>query len=122
MSPTSSSRRWPTKATWTATPYRSRFRRRTDSGQSLSYAATGLPAGLSVRQRPPALSPGPSAQQDSASGPYAVTITASDATDSASTSLTWDVAHLSVTNPGDQTNAEGDAVAASGFQTTRPIP
>ena len=48
---------------------------------------------------------------DSQSGPYAVTVTASDGTDSAATSFTWDVAHLAVVNPGDQINAEGDAVS-----------
>ena len=82
----------------------------TESGQSLTYTATGLPPGLSIssasgvisgtigaRLPHPALTP--------------VTITASDATDSANTSLTWNVAHLAVTSPGNQTNIEGDAVS-----------
>ncbi|HVS40443.1 MAG TPA: putative Ig domain-containing protein, partial [Gemmataceae bacterium] len=82
----------------------------TESGQSLSYGATGLPPGVSINSTSGVIS-GSIGATDSSSGPYAVTITASDATDSASTSLTWNVSHLSVTNPGDQINAEGDAVS-----------
>ena len=82
----------------------------TTSGLPLQYGASGLPAGLTIDANTGLIS-GTVGATDSQSGPYAVTATASDGTDSASTSFTWDVAHLAVVNPGDQTNAEGDAVS-----------
>ena len=80
------------------------------SGQPLTYGAAGLPSGLSIDPNTGVIAGTVGAGTASAT-PYAVTVTASDVTDSTNTTFNWDVAHLAVNNPGDQTNAEGDIVS-----------
>ncbi len=79
-------------------------------GASLSYSASGLPAGLSIDSSAGVIS-GSISSNASASSPDAVTVTATDGTDPASTSFTWTVQNFALENPGDQTNSEGDAVS-----------
>jgi hypothetical protein len=78
------------------------------SGDSWTYAATGLPSGLSID---------PSSGQiggtiTGSASTYSVSVTASDGQGaSASQSFTWKVSTLSVINPGAQSGAVGDSVA-----------
>ena len=94
----------------------------TDSSSgTLSYAATGLPAGLKINPSTGAIT-GTVATGGAADGPYSVTATASDGTYSDSQTFTWTITSpITVTNPGDQTNNEGDtvslAISASGSGT-----
>ncbi|SEM04414.1 putative Ig domain-containing protein [Streptacidiphilus jiangxiensis] len=80
-------------------------------GASLTYSATGLPAGLSIS------SSGLISGTPSASGTSTVSVTATDSTGaSGSTSFTWTVnpsstETVSVTNPGSQTGTVGTAVS-----------
>ncbi|MEY9878452.1 F0F1-type ATP synthase membrane subunit c/vacuolar-type H+-ATPase subunit K, partial [Streptacidiphilus sp. MAP12-33] len=81
-------------------------------GASLTYSATGLPAGLSIS------SSGLISGTPSASGSSSVSVTATDSTGaSGSTSFTWTVnpsggnETVSVTNPGNQTGTVGTAVS-----------
>jgi hypothetical protein len=82
------------------------------SGQTLSYAATGLPTGLSIS------SSGLISGTPSASGSFSVKVTATDTTGaSGSASFTWTVSAatggntVTVTNPGSQTGTVGTAVS-----------
>ena len=80
---------------------------------ALTYSATGLPPGLSISTT--GLISGTVSSGDSANGPYAATVTASDGTYSSSQTFTWNVAHadttaLTMTAPGGQTNVAGDSV------------
>ncbi len=79
-------------------------------GHSLTFSATGLPAGLSIDSTFGVIS-GTISANASASSPYAVTVTATDGTDPASTSFTWTVQNFALENPGDQSNSEGDVVS-----------
>ncbi|MEZ0066390.1 hypothetical protein ABIA32_002400 [Streptacidiphilus sp. MAP12-20] len=80
-------------------------------GASLSYTATGLPAGLSIS------SSGLISGTPSAAGTSSVTVTATDSTSATgSTTFSWTVnpvstETVSVTNPGNQTGTLGVAVS-----------
>jgi hypothetical protein len=84
------------------------------NNESLTYSASGLPAALSINTATGLIS-GTVAAGAAANGPYAVTISASDADgNSAAQQFTWNVTapdSLTLTNPGAQTNAEGDTAA-----------
>ncbi len=81
------------------------------SGASLQYTAVGLPAGLSINSSTGLIS-GTIAAGASANGPYLPIITASDGVSSASTVFNWAVANpIVITNPGVQSNVEGNAVS-----------
>ncbi|MGF1430528.1 putative Ig domain-containing protein [Kitasatospora sp. LaBMicrA B282] len=81
------------------------------SGQSLTYSATGLPAGLSIS------SSGLISGTPSTAGTSSVSVTATDTTDaSGSTSFSWTVAGntgntVTVTNPGSQSGTVGTAAS-----------
>ncbi|WP_063643519.1 putative Ig domain-containing protein [Catenulispora acidiphila] len=84
----------------------------TDSaGKSLTYSATGLPAGLSIS------SSGAITGTPTGTGTSSVTVTASSGTASGSTSFTWTVnpqggtETVSVTNPGNQTSTQGTVIS-----------
>ncbi|HEX4704783.1 MAG TPA: Ig domain-containing protein, partial [Pseudonocardiaceae bacterium] len=82
------------------------------SGQTLTYSATGLPAGLSINSSSGLISGTPSA-----TGTSSVTVTAKDTTNATgSTSFTWTVNSaggntVTVNNPGNQTSTAGSAVS-----------
>jgi hypothetical protein len=77
------------------------------SGESLTYSATGLPAGLSIDSSTGLISGTPTTP-----GSSSVTITATDSTESFGIVLfTWTVdATLTVDNPGNQTTTVGTSV------------
>jgi hypothetical protein len=79
-------------------------------GLTLTYGATGLPTGLSINTGTGVIS-GTIANTADTGSPYSVTVTASDGSNSASQSFTWTVARLTLTNPGNQQNAEGAPVS-----------
>jgi hypothetical protein len=79
-------------------------------GASLTYSATGLPAGLSINSSTGVIS-GTVANTADTSSPYAVTVTATYSTFSASQSFTWSIVHIAVTAPANQSNADGDTVS-----------
>ncbi len=88
----------------------------TDSNSAtLTWSATGLPAGLSINSATGAIT-GTVTDGDAAAGPaYSVTVTASDGTYSNSETFTWNIANPSdsaptLTNPGPQANQAGDSV------------
>jgi|GEM_PF-4547766 len=77
---------------------------------ALRFTATGLPTGLSINST--GLISG--TINGNVSGTSTVTVTASDGSNQASVSFSWQVASLSppvLTNPGTQNNAEADAVS-----------
>ena len=81
------------------------------SGQTLTYSATGLPAGLSINSSTGLISGTPTT-----AGTSSVTVTATDTTGaSGSASFTWTINPapntVSVTNPGNQTGTVGTAVS-----------
>ena len=82
------------------------------SGQTLTYSATGLPAGLSVNSSTGLISGTPTT-----AGTSTVTVTATDTTGaSGSASFSWTVNPaggntVTVTNPGSQTSTVGTAVS-----------
>src|SRR6202035_4419085 len=78
-------------------------------GLTLTYSASGLPAGLSLNSASGLISGTISTTADSGS-PDTATVTPSDAPSSASRTFAWAVAHLSLASPGDQTSREGAAV------------
>jgi hypothetical protein len=84
------------------------------NGSPLTYGASGLPSGLSINAATGLIS-GTVAAGAAANGPYAVTVSASDADgNSASQQFTWHVEapdSLTLTNPDAKTNAEGDTVS-----------
>jgi hypothetical protein len=81
------------------------------SGQTLTYSATGLPAGLSIS------STGLITGTPTTAGDNSVTVTATDTTGAhGSASFTWDINSatgntVTVTNPGNQTGTVGTAVS-----------
>ena len=78
---------------------------------TLVYTATGLPAGLSISKSTGAIS-GTVALGASALSPYTVTVTANDGTYSASETFNWTIGSpITLTDPSDQTNLEGDTVS-----------
>jgi Putative Ig domain len=82
------------------------------SGQTLTYSATGLPAGLSINSSTGLISGTPTT-----AGSYSVTVTATDTTGAhGSAPFTWTINSatgntVTVTNPGNQTTAAGTAVS-----------
>ncbi len=81
------------------------------SGQTLTYSAAGLPAGLSINSSTGLISGTPTT-----AGTSSVTVTATDTTGAhGSASFTWTVNPVpntvSVTNPGNQTSTVGSAVS-----------
>ena len=83
------------------------------SGQTLTYSATGLPAGLSINSSSGLISGTPTT-----AATYSVSVTATDTTGAAgSASFSWTVSPSSsgntvtVTNPGSQTSTVGTAVS-----------
>ena len=82
------------------------------SGQTLTYSATGLPAGLSINSSTGLISGTPTT-----SGSYSVTVTAKDTTGATgSASFTWTINSatgntVTVTNPGSQTGTVGTAAS-----------
>jgi hypothetical protein len=89
------------------------------SGLSLTYSATGLPSGLSIGSTTGLISGTISNTADTGS-PYAVTVSASDGSHSASQSFNWTVARLAINNPGNQENREGTTVSLQLSTTDRP--
>ncbi|HMF17532.1 MAG TPA: putative Ig domain-containing protein [Gemmataceae bacterium] len=86
------------------------------NGNGLTYAATGLPAGLSIDPSTGLVS----GTITGAAGSYSVTVTASDATNSAfsaSTTVTWIIISpspaVTVANLGTQSNQVGDTLTNS---------
>jgi hypothetical protein len=82
------------------------------SGQTLTYSATGLPAGLSISSTSGLITGTPTTAAN-----YSVTVTATDSTGAKGTaSFTWDISAatgntVTVTNPGTQTGTVGTAVS-----------
>jgi len=82
------------------------------SGQTLTYSATGLPAGLSISSSTGLISGKPTT-----AGTYSVTVTAKDTTSaSGSASFSWKISSatgntVTVTNPGSQTGKVGTAAS-----------
>jgi serine protease len=82
------------------------------SGQTLTYSATGLPAGLSINSSSGLISGTPTT-----AGTSSVTVTAKDTTNASGTaSFTWTVNPaggntVTVTSPGNQTGTVGTAVS-----------
>ena len=84
------------------------------TGAELYYTASGLPAGLSLNPYT-GLVFGTIAASAVSSSPYSVTVTAADAAfNGASQTFTWTVnaaGTVTLANPGDQTNNEGDTAS-----------
>jgi hypothetical protein len=79
-------------------------------GSSLTFAATGLPSGLAINSNTGVVSGTVNAGAD-AHSPYTVTLTVSDASQSAETSFTWNIGLISLAYPGVQISAVGDSVS-----------
>ena len=80
------------------------------SGATVTYAALGLPAGLSISPSTGVIS-GTVAKNAAAYGPYSVTVIAQDGTYSAQMAYNWNVnSPVSITAPPDQTNNESDTM------------
>jgi hypothetical protein len=77
---------------------------------TLTYSASGLPGGLSINTSTGEIT-GTLSVGDDATSPDAVTVTASDGTWSASQSFNWDIAHLSLVNPGLQESVDGQNIS-----------
>jgi hypothetical protein len=77
---------------------------------TLTYTASGLPAGLGIDPSSGAIS-GTLAASAASSTPYNVTVIASGGTLSSSQTFTWAVAYVGLTSPGYQANLDGDAVS-----------
>ena len=77
-------------------------------GGTLSYSATGLPAGLSIGATTGQITGTPTT-----TGTYTAKVTVADSKGSPSnaTSFTWTITAVSVTNPGSQTTAVGAAAS-----------
>ena len=82
----------------------------TATGDALTYSVTGLPDGLSINANSGVISGTISSMADT-TAPYNVTVTVNDGSISASEYFDWTVSYLTLTNPGDQTNASGDTVS-----------
>jgi hypothetical protein len=83
---------------------------------TLTYYASGLPAGLGISST--GIISGTISTTAHANSPYNVTVTASDGRHSTSQTFLWQVLQVGVTNPGDQTNREGDMVSLQVTATT----
>jgi uncharacterized repeat protein (TIGR01451 family) len=98
----------------------------TDSSPTatLTYAATGLPTGLSINTSTGLISGTPNSV---AGSPYTVTVTATDNDNfSGSATFNWVVTavvnKVSVTNPGTQSSIEGTAITALAIKSTDSSP
>ena len=82
------------------------------SGAALDFSASGLPTGLDVDAASGLVS---GILPSGSANTYAVTVTVNDGTDDAQTEFGWTVTASGqapvITNPGDQTNTEGDSIA-----------
>ncbi len=81
------------------------------NGSPLTWTETGLPPGLAIDPYTGVISAAPSAG-DADTGSFDVTVTATDAGGSSdSNTITWSVIDpVAITDPGTQSNAEGDVV------------
>jgi len=81
-------------------------------GDTLTYDATGLPPDLSINTSTGLIS---GTLTQTSGGGYTVTVTVSDGTDEAEVTFTWTVNPVNLppelTDPGDQSNLEGEAVS-----------
>jgi hypothetical protein len=82
----------------------------TATGDALTYSAAGLPPGVSINSTTGVIT-GTIANSASITTPYNVTVTVNDGAISANANFVWTVSHLTLMNPGDQTNASGDTVS-----------
>ena len=84
---------------------------RDPDGDSLTFSATGLPPNLSINTGNGRIT-GTLTNSAAAGSPYTVTVRASDGSASDSDTFSWEVFNPapSISNPGDQRNAAGDAV------------
>jgi hypothetical protein len=82
------------------------------SGATLTYSASGLPAGLNIDPSTGLIS-GTLATASASATPYQVTASVTDGTNSATQSFQWTVNFISLTNPGDQFSYDGDEVSLS---------
>ncbi|HEY7426509.1 MAG TPA: putative Ig domain-containing protein [Gemmataceae bacterium] len=80
------------------------------NGDYLTYTATGLPPGLTLDPIAGIIS-GTLPNNAGSSTPYTVTVTASNGISSSSQTFAWTVNPISLPNPGDQGNLDGDAVS-----------
>ncbi len=77
---------------------------------ALAFTATDLPDGLTIDRDTGEIS-GEIATDCSTSVPYSVTVNATDANGfSATQTFTWTIASITILNPGDQYNFDGDSV------------
>jgi hypothetical protein len=79
-------------------------------GYPLTFTASGLPTGLSIDPKSGEIT-GTIATGAVSSTPYSVTVTASDGMAADSKTFNWTVGSLSLANPGDQGNLDGDTVS-----------
>ncbi|HVS38569.1 MAG TPA: putative Ig domain-containing protein, partial [Gemmataceae bacterium] len=78
-------------------------------GDPLTFSASNLPPGLSIDSNS-GLITGAISSSATDGMPYAVTLSATDGTNTASQTFDWTVTHVFVVNPGQQQNATGDSV------------
>jgi hypothetical protein len=79
-------------------------------GDPLTYTASGLPAGLNIDPGSGTID-GTIATSAVSSTPYSVTVMVSDGQSSSSQTFHWTVGAISLLNPGDQSNTDGDSVS-----------
>jgi hypothetical protein len=89
------------------------------STATLTYSATGLPAGLSISSSTGTITGSPTI-----AGTYPVTVTAADGAGfSATVSFTWTVSNtVTMTNPGAQASTSGTAISPVAVPTTDSLP
>jgi hypothetical protein len=81
------------------------------TGGTVTFSAAGLPPGLALIN---GVITGQLDAGDAANGPFEVTLTATDGTYTASDLVEWKIAPaVTLPNPGDQTNTEGDTVSVA---------
>jgi len=83
------------------------------NGKTLTYSATGLPAGLTIASGTGKIT-GTVSAGDHTNSPYTVVVTASDGTDSATETFTWTInPAVAITPTGDQTNLVGNVLSGA---------